>query len=214
MPRFAESSKNKTTTPQKPHPQQKSVRQTFFEWVYTQQQTSGTRTPVNTDKKRLNQLTRPLRETLAKAVGEDDALVNMYDLHTEFIVLHMNALAFVDTSSTGHKTCLQNMYTAVMNGTVVDDAARANCMTTVHFEAMKAIITETLTNTLKRRHSAFNQHERYLHLIEAIFGDGKSHDDATLCVTPRAPNAVRFALFHLTPCPHTLPSWTVSQMVQ
>ena len=169
MPRLAKSGAKQQRQ------QQSSVRQTFFDWVYAQQRASGTGTPVKHPRKRLKKLTAGLRDTLVAAVGEDDALVKMYDTHANFAQVHENAMSFIDISSTGHRAQLSNLYSAVMTGTVVDGPAQtSNSMTTANFEAMKVAITDTLSKSLKSGHSPFTHHVRYIELMDAILGPGAS----------------------------------------
>ena len=164
MPRFASG---------KPAPP--TVRESFFEWVYQQQRAQGTNTPVRPPrKKRLKKLTGSLRDTLVAAVGEDDALVTMYDTHAAFEHVHATAISFIDVSSTGHRTQLDNAYSAVMTGTVVDGPAQTpNSMTTANFEAMKVAIADTLSKRLKSEHPPFPHHVRYIELLDAIMGPGE-----------------------------------------
>ena len=210
MPRLANSGAKQKRQ------QQSSVRQTFFDWVYAQQRTSGT--PVKASrKKRLNKLTTNLRDTLVAAVGEDDALVKMYDTHADFAQVHANAISFIDISSTGHRAQLSNLYSAVMTGTIVDGSEQtSNSMTTANFEAMKVAITDTLSKSLKSGHSPFPHHVRYIELLDTILGPGASRGVRPPCdfvsygTHPRVLAPLSFSAYTHT-SHHTTP--LVSQMV-
>lgn len=162
-----------------------TARLTFFEWV--QSLASVTSTPQRGNRApRLKKLRPAMRETLLDHVDQkdDDPLVRMFDVHMELQTLYTTALAFVDTSSTGHGTNLKALHTLVVTGVTVDGSAggasgASNTLTKTNYEALKTKAHDEMTTQLKEGHKAFPHIVRFLELMDTLLLDGKC--DARSC---------------------------------